>query len=485
MPLPAFSDVLLQAIIPILNYLSDMRTDGTYLLGALNVYIGVRSTFLVSSLQNLHASTIEFTTARSTSSASLDEALEIGYLRGMAGYETLFAATYELGNNELQKATQVISSIDPLPPAEISQSTIAIVAPPLAQLVSTSTSLAGTLTRSNTHPRTTKNLATLSFHLGMVFDFVGTLSQYLPLVAKAFTAGDAAGTYQQKSKTDGSLRELKAVERTQHRQLCTACFRQIIDTLRNAPAKYADAEGTASTMVHDISYDGLRVMLQIWEYRRFVCGPVLKSMGAGNWMQAPGNAAPQLDVSIAAVDGDHRAEEEEQHRTLIAYLNDVLATMLSALEARSKSIRQASTASIFLLNNVGFLKRELGSHAALENPEDGSAQSMIEVMGIDCADMLEGTLKMAGQAYLDAWSPCVSALMEDVPLNAGAHHTSASKANKLASAMGAHSSDKNVVKDRLATFYEALDEMAQLHRAYPLSQEDVELKAKLLRDVSR
>lgn len=104
-------------------------------------------------------------------------------------------------------------------------------------------------------------------------------------------------------------------------------------------------------------------------------------------------------------------------------------------------------------------------------------------LGKDGQELLAGTLRIAFASYLDGWSSCVSALMEDVPLS-GAPSTSKGAASKPATSLGG-GSDKAIVKDRLARFYECLDEMEQLHRAYPLSKEDLEIKGKLLRDVSR
>ena len=130
-------------------------------------------------------------------------------------------------------------------------------------------------------------------------------------------------------------------------------------------------------------------------------------------------------------------------------------------------------------SNVGYIKKELENTAATE---EGTV-SVLGYLGEDGQELLAGTLRIAFASYLDGWSPCVSALMEDVPLS-GAHSASKGAASKLATSLGG-GNEKVIVKDRLARFYECLDEMEQLHRAYPLSKEDLEIKVKLLRDVSR
>ena len=165
------------------------------------------------------------------------------------------------------------------------------------------------------------------------------------------------------------------------------------------------------------------------------------------------------------------------------YLNDVVAVILTSLEARSRAIRQPSTASVFLLNNIGHLRRTLSAPlpSHLGAAEDGSSASIISLYLGEMGDDLLGTaLRQANTAYLDAWSPVVAPLMEDQPLTANYHRHATSKLIGVGSG-----SEKNQVKDRFAKFYEALDDLERLHRAYPVSREDHELKERLRRDVTR
>ena len=97
-------------------------------------------------------------------------------------------------------------------------------------------------------------------------------------------------------------------------------------------------------------------------------------------------------------------------------------------------------------------------------------------------DLLNTAFRQANTAYLDAWSPVVAPLMEDQPLNANQHYHRHATSKLIGVGSG---SEKNQVKDRFAKFYEALDDLERLHRAYPVSREDVELKERLRRDVTR
>jgi len=112
-------------------------------------------------------------------------------------------------------------------------------------------------------------------------------------------------------------------------------FPKFIEDIRVMPGM---REGEVpSTTVNEISYSGLKFIKQLVDYGDVV-SPLLQTLGNGNWMMA-GNKAPVLSLGF---DG-------EEEGILTTYLNDVLATVLSALEGRSRAIRQLSTASIFLL----------------------------------------------------------------------------------------------------------------------------------------
>jgi exocyst complex component 7 len=112
-------------------------------------------------------------------------------------------------------------------------------------------------------------------------------------------------------------------------------FPKFIEDIRIMPGM---REGEVpSTTVNEITYSGLKFIKQLVDYRDVV-SPLLQTLGAGNWMMSRGTA-PVLSLGF----------EGEEEGILTSYLNDVLATVLSALEARSRAIRQLSTASIFLL----------------------------------------------------------------------------------------------------------------------------------------
>ena len=246
-------------------------------------------------------------------------------------------------------------------------------------------------------------------------------------------------------------------------------FPRFIEDVKSMPLR-RETE-VPSTTVNEITYTGLQFIRQVVDYSDVVA-PLLQTLGPGSWMMSS-NAAPVLSLGL---------DDDPSKRTIVGdYLNDVLAVVLGALETRSKAIRQPSTASIFLLNNIGHLKRTLGasSSSAYENEDTSIIRNHLGELG---EELLSSAMRQANTAYLDAWSPVVAPLMEDQPLLGGPgsqYHRHAT--SKL---MGG-GSEKNQVKDRFAKFYEGLDDLERLHRAYPFSKEDQELKLRLKHDVTR
>lgn len=177
-----------------------------------------------------------------------------------------------------------------------------------------------------------------------------------------------------------------------------------------------------STAINEITYSSLSFMRHLCEYADVV-GPLLNTLGVGNWMMGSGGA-PVLSLGL---DGDS---------ILSQYLCDVLAALLNALEVRSRAIRQPSTASIFLFNNIGYIRREI-AHSDQE-----SSIGLAACLGTTGSELIDGALRQANSSYLDAWNPIVSAIIED-----GVGLTS--KSGSKITAMGG-GGERAAVKDRFA-----------------------------------
>jgi exocyst complex protein 7 len=192
----------------------------------------------------------------------------------------------------------------------------------------------------------------------------------------------------------------------------------------NAMPHHREGE-VPSTSINEITYSSLNFMRQICEYADVV-GPLLTTLGVGNWATGPNGGAPILSLGL----------EGEEESILGQYLADVLSALLNALEARSRAIRQPSTASIFLLNNVGYIKREL-----LRSDRE-STSGLAACLGVTGSTLIDGAMRSANSSYLDAWNPIVSAIIEEgVGLNT-------KSASKIAAIGGG--GERAAVKDRFA-----------------------------------
>ncbi len=486
---PVLSEATHNAIVPIFNYLSTLprhpRTGYSPLSASFATYATVRGNYLTHCLTPLASKLQQYALERIGTGASGagmvmvahedDEDHTTGYRRGEAGAVEMFEAYYSMLDNEYRILQGLVSS------AELHKETL-LLASAFSQLVSASLSaLIESLGTVHSHVR--RHLAT---HTSFLLDLISALSAVIlsgrwdVLIRSMEDSPEAPLSSScpiDKADLDLNAGFAPAAELleifSKLKNVAIGVFPRFIEDVKAIPPRKA-AE-VPSTSVNEITYLGLQFMRQVTEYSDVV-SPLLQTLGNGNWMMASG-VAPVLSLGL---------DSDPSSQSIVGdYLNDVLAVILTSLEARSRAIRQPSTASVFLLNNIGHLRRTL--MAPLPNylgaAEDGGSASIVSLHLGEMGDDLLGTaLRQANTAYLDAWSPVVAPLMEDQPLNANAHYHRHATSKLIGVGSG---SEKNQVKDRFARFYEALDDLERLHRAYPVSREDHELKDRLRRDVIR
>lgn len=486
---PVLSEPTHNAIVPIFNYLSTLprhpRTGYAPLSASFAAYSSLRSSYLSQCLGPLTAKLQQYALEKigaGVSGAGMvmvthddDEDLSTGYRRGDAGAVELFEAYYGMIDNEYRILQGLFTS------AELDKETL-LLASTFSQLVSTAlTGLIESLVTIHSHVR--RHLAT---HTSFLFDLIGALSGIIlsgrwDVLIRSMEDSPEVPLHSSApfDKADLDLNagfapaaELLEVY-TKLKNTAIGIFPRFIEDVKAIPARKA-AE-VPSTSVNEITYLGLQFIRQITEYSD-VTAPLLQTLGNGNWMMSSG-VAPVLSLGL---------DNDASKQTIVGdYLNDVVAEILTSLEARSRAIRQPSTASVFLLNNIGHLQRSLSAPlpSYLGATEDGGSVSILSLhLGDMGEDLLATALQQANTAYLDAWSPVVAPLMDDQPLNASTHYHRHATSKLIGVGSG---SEKNQVKDRFAKFYEALDDLERLHRAYPVSREDHELKERLRRDVTR
>ncbi|CAD6896763.1 unnamed protein product [Tilletia controversa] len=286
------------------------------------------------------------------------------------------------------------------------------------------------------------------------------------------------------------------------RATATAVLTKFIDDIRQLPL--GRESDVPSTGVNEIAYTGVHYIQHMVEYRDVVT-PLLHNLGSGNWLMGS-SAAPVLTLSgvtgaagasqysqygagaqsATQDEADERERGKRGDAVLRRYLVDVAACVCEALGIRSKAIRQTSTASIFLLNNISYVRNALTDRnpmltSAPTSPTATPSDVIIaDYLSSAGEELLAQTLRQANARYYDAWAPLVTYMMEDA--NAG----SSGGGWKAAYPRGGyHDSDKMPTKERFAKFYEALDDLERLHRAYPVGREDRELKERLKKEVGR
>ncbi|KAK4051358.1 exocyst complex component exo70 [Microbotryomycetes sp. JL201] len=203
--------------------------------------------------------------------------------------------------------------------------------------------------------------------------------------------------------------------------------------------------------------------LQVVSFMRVLCDnqsiveSFLTVLGPGNW----GGPPSQSPVS---------RQESEDAGLLPQYLNDVLSTLLTALDSRARFLRsRQGISAIFLLNNVSYIRREvLSSHVG-------------DILGESCEDNLNKKMRSTKASYLEIWSPLVSAM-----LDAGLDQSGAAGAIKAGiGAVTGVGTEKRELKDRFLRFNDAFAEVEALHNVAKIDEGEAELRERLKGEVER
>ncbi|PWN47507.1 hypothetical protein IE53DRAFT_247186 [Violaceomyces palustris] len=506
-PYPVLSPPTQEAIIPIFNYLSTLpvhpRSSYSPLPACLSIYASIRANYLDHCLSPVYKKVQDYATERigvgsvgagmvnAWSGGGDDDDGGVSYRRGQAGVKEMLDVTCALLENDRTMLYSLLVTANVSGDAIIQVATFSqLTGQPLRALNDLLTTL---------HSHVRRNFAT---HTLFLFDLIGSLSSVVLngrldsllryLEPPAGSGGRSAYSFT-KAELDLNLGSnlvnevLDAYNR--FKSMAMQIFPRFIEDIKLMPSK-RELE-VPSTSVNEITYTGIGFMRDVVEYSD-VISPLLKTLGQGSWMMSS-NAAPVLSLGIDVDD-----ESSARNRGIVGdYLNDVLATVLGALESRSRAIRQPSTASIFLLNNIGHLNRglkaPLAGSGATRDPADACILS--NVLGTVGEQLISGAMRSANTAYLDAWGPVISPLMEDgggLTSNStnpssllSSNVTSTTSTTTTSRLLGGSSNEKNSIKERFTKFSDSLEDLERLHRAYPFSKEDTELKQKLRSEVTR
>lgn len=121
---------------------------------------------------------------------------------------------------------------------------------------------------------------------------------------------------------------------------------------------------------------------------------------------------------------------------------------------------------------MGRLQQDLNSSSAIQ-----------KYMQPEGNDILAKALIDSRKAYLDAWSPVVTAIKDD-SIPGSSRHGGGKLGGGVLGGSGERA-QKEDAKQRFARFFESLDDLERLHAAYPLGREFDELRSSLHKDVVR
>lgn len=166
----------------------------------------------------------------------------------------------------------------------------------------------------------------------------------------------------------------------------------------------------------------------------------------------------------------HRGQNDDGTPLITRYLNDVLSTLLTSLETRSRNLRptRPGVPAIYLLNNISYIRREVLSSA------------IGDLLGEVSEDTLNKKMRTMKANYLDIWSPLVSSL-----LDGGVEHSGA--VGTLKAGIGAVKGgvEKRETKDRFVRFNDAFEEVELVHGVARLDEGEVELRERLKSEVEK
>ncbi|KAG6856157.1 hypothetical protein H0H87_007012 [Tephrocybe sp. NHM501043] len=162
-------------------------------------------------------------------------------------------------------------------------------------------------------------------------------------------------------------------------------------------------------------------------------GAALLTLGDGNWKMGEG-----VQVGKAAKVG-----ESDEVVILEHFVYDVIVTAVTSLNALSRTSRRPAIASIFLLNNVSYLR-----HHLILDPIHPSLPSLLPK---SAQDHLNSNFRTAKAAYFDSnYTPLMQALTDDPK----------EKINKAAT------------KEKFTRFFDLLEEVMERHKLAKVMEDD-------------
>ncbi|EKM76443.1 hypothetical protein AGABI1DRAFT_63122 [Agaricus bisporus var. burnettii JB137-S8] len=216
------------------------------------------------------------------------------------------------------------------------------------------------------------------------------------------------------------------------RQICLRSFPEFLVDLKLGAN---DRGSDTSVRLAELTTDTVKYVSRIPQVQAAASSALL-ALGDGNWKMGEG---VQVGKSIKGGDVDEIVILEH-------FLFDVVMNAINSLTTISRT-RRPIFGSIFLVNNVAYLRRHLLLH-----PDNTNLPSLLSQPVIDA---LNSNWRTAKAAYFDTnFTPLMQAITDDPKEKSG----------------------KSQAKEKFTRFYDLLDEVVERHRLFKVLDEDKEAR---------
>ncbi|KAF7307897.1 hypothetical protein MKEN_01150400 [Mycena kentingensis (nom. inval.)] len=226
------------------------------------------------------------------------------------------------------------------------------------------------------------------------------------------------------------------------RSVCLRSFPEFLADIKMA--SLAKNTGDTSTRVADFVVSTVKYLDRLPEVHSAAAAALLQ-LGDGNWKMGEG-------VSLAK--GPKLGDGDEQ-LILEHFVRDVVLTAVSSLTTISSTQRRPGPGSIYLLNNIAYLRHNLLNAPAHEE--------LLDLLDRPAQDALNSNFRTAKAAYFDAnFYPLLASFTDD------------------ATAKGSKST---AVKEKFTRFYDLLEEVLERHKVARILEDDAEEREAIGEDV--
>ncbi|KAF7321126.1 hypothetical protein HMN09_00200600 [Mycena chlorophos] len=231
------------------------------------------------------------------------------------------------------------------------------------------------------------------------------------------------------------------------RSVCLRSFPEFLADVKMASLAKGGSGGDGSTTIADFVFSTVKYLDRLPEVHSAAAAALLQ-LGDGNWKMGEG-------VSVAK--GPKLGDGDEQV-ILEHFVYDVVATTINSLTAISRTQRRPAPGSIYLLNNMSYLR-----HHIVEAP---AHDELLDLLSRSTQDLLNSNFRTAKAAYFDAnFSPLLQMLTDDPAAKSGG------------------SSARTAVKEKFVKFYDLLEEVLERHRVARILEDDPEAREAIGDDV--